>query len=127
MISPRVISLLLFALMLGSAVILAEDSGLPLYVGRDVCLECHSGAHEAPRCSQELVVAHGRSYQVLSDPPAEHIALVCGEPDSHWMPRTNATLNNARLPRRTPRSTSHNATGLQQAVATMGICFTWAM
>ncbi len=82
MISPRVISFFLFALVLGSAVILAEDSGLPLYVGRDVCLECHSGDHEAPRCSQERLAAHGRSYQVLSDPPAEHIALVCGEPDS---------------------------------------------
>jgi len=71
----------LLVLLFGSVGIQAQEMELPRYVGRDVCLECHDGDHEAPACSQERKEPHGRSYQVLSDPRAAHIAIVSGVPE----------------------------------------------
>ncbi|MGD2109313.1 MAG: beta-propeller fold lactonase family protein [Phycisphaerae bacterium] len=78
---PRIITATFLLPTLWSASVCARDDKLPRFVGRRVCLECHDGKHEAPRCSQKPEEAHTRSYEALSTPPAEHIALVSGVPE----------------------------------------------
>lgn len=54
----------------------AEDVDLPIYVGRSVCVECHTSA-ERP-CTLRPIPEHDRSFAALSRPEAKHIAALSG-------------------------------------------------
>ena len=58
-----------------------DESDLPRYVGRTVCLECHGPDGEGhDPCAVAEVVEHGKAYDVLHRPEAMEIAALCGEP-----------------------------------------------
>ncbi len=57
----------------------SQEVPLALYVGRDVCLECHAApAPSVGACTLEDIPEHGRSYRALGKTQAAHIAALCG-------------------------------------------------
>ena len=56
----------------------ADEIELPKYVGREVCLQCHTADQAAGACLVEPNAKHARAYQALTRPEAEDIALLCG-------------------------------------------------
>jgi YVTN family beta-propeller protein len=56
----------------------AASGEIPLYVGRETCLECHAVDREAAPCELPTEPAHLRAYSALSKPEAAHIAFVSG-------------------------------------------------
>ncbi|MFH1108163.1 MAG: beta-propeller fold lactonase family protein [Planctomycetota bacterium] len=70
----------------GGAEPLPGDSGeFALFVGRSVCLQCHSSPDAnggaASVCTLEPIPLHDHSYEALQKPTAEHIAALSGVPD----------------------------------------------
>ncbi len=58
---------------------LAQERRIPLFVGRNVCLECHDASeHSAGVCTLEEIPEHHRSYRSLARTEASHIAALCG-------------------------------------------------
>jgi YVTN family beta-propeller protein len=51
---------------------------IPLYVGRQVCLECHPSQDPARACTLDPFPPCGQSYGALETPEAPHIAALCG-------------------------------------------------
>jgi len=65
--------------VLASALPAAEPQPeFPLYVGRDVCLECHEQDRSASPCSTEPHPGHLESYAALQTPEAKRIATISG-------------------------------------------------
>ena len=56
----------------------ATASEIPLYVGREACLECHEVNRTGPPCAVPAVPEHLRAYAALSRPAAPHIAFLSG-------------------------------------------------
>jgi YVTN family beta-propeller protein len=56
----------------------AMGGEIPLYVGRDICLECHGTVREAATCKLQTEPLHLQAYSALSKPEAAHIAFVSG-------------------------------------------------
>jgi YVTN family beta-propeller protein len=52
--------------------------GLPFYVGRDACLECHGTDRAAAACRLPTEPGHLRAHEALSGPEAVHVAFVSG-------------------------------------------------
>jgi YVTN family beta-propeller protein len=52
--------------------------GIPFYVGRDTCLECHGIERAAAACALRTEPGHLRAHEALSRPEAVHIAFVSG-------------------------------------------------
>ncbi|MGB2984347.1 MAG: beta-propeller fold lactonase family protein [Phycisphaerae bacterium] len=75
-IGSGVIVVLGFAFSLGTS--RAEEPEFPLYVGRDVCLECHSPGHTVKPCAVRPVPEHDRAYEALARPEALEIAALSG-------------------------------------------------
>lgn len=71
---------LFFGVFVGSAEGSDEDAVFPVYVGRAVCLECHSQGHTAVPCTLRPIPEHGASYAALSKPQALDIAALSGVP-----------------------------------------------
>ncbi len=58
-----------------------QEQGIPLYVGRDACLDCHAPEHEQRPCSLESIPQHNSAYDALTKPEAAHIAALSGIAD----------------------------------------------
>jgi len=56
----------------------ADDDSFPLYVGKNVCLECHSGAAIGAACVLGPMPKHAEAFSALSTPPAAEIAAISG-------------------------------------------------
>jgi YVTN family beta-propeller protein len=69
------------ALLAASAQAPTQEMELPVYVGRDVCLQCHAPDHAAPPCALKPIPEHRIAYQALGKPEATEIAALSGIPD----------------------------------------------
>ena len=78
MTASRGIVVLAFGLSAGFGRAWAQDSESPLYVGQDVCLECHTPDSPDGSCTMETLAEHVQAYQALSKPEAGDIAALSG-------------------------------------------------
>ncbi|MCP4248715.1 MAG: beta-propeller fold lactonase family protein [bacterium] len=60
----------------------AEPADLPVYVGREVCQECHRRGHEGGICAVPDVDDHRQAFESLTTPEALEIAALSGLPDA---------------------------------------------
>jgi YVTN family beta-propeller protein len=63
---------------LAAAGVCAGQQALPLYVGRQVCLECHPHENPDTGCTLTPFPPCGQSYAALEQPEAPHIAALSG-------------------------------------------------
>ena len=69
---------LAFGVFTGSGRGLAQESEFPLYVGREVCLECHGPDRSVKPCSVKPAPKRRQAYQALTNPEAAQIAALSG-------------------------------------------------
>lgn len=62
------------------AVVLAQPTREPVYVGARACATCHDGPGMGHQFSKWLLTKHSRAYSVLSKPEAQEIARLSGVP-----------------------------------------------
>ncbi len=55
-----------------------REAEFPLFVGRDICVECHGPGHRAKPCGLRAVPEHDRAYSALAKPEALEIAALSG-------------------------------------------------
>ena len=56
----------------------AQVNDIPIYVGKEVCLECHSSGDPRRSCLIEPIAGHESSYESLAAPEAPDIAWLSG-------------------------------------------------
>jgi YVTN family beta-propeller protein len=69
---------LVITIVLGLSGMCPGQERLPLYVGRQVCVECHPPEYPDAFCTLDPFPPCGKSYEALSKPEAEHIAAISG-------------------------------------------------
>jgi YVTN family beta-propeller protein len=71
---------LLLTAMLATSLGGDRETELPVYVGRVVCLQCHSPGRDGGTCTNPPTPKHDRAYEALAKPEAREIAALCGVP-----------------------------------------------
>jgi YVTN family beta-propeller protein len=78
----RLSLLLTLTLLLAAAVVTAEETKQPVYVGAKVCATCHDGESMGHQYSRWLLSKHAKAYASLAKPEAARIAQLSGIPQA---------------------------------------------